>query len=147
MPKLNKRIRILWNILEHTGANRLLYSYFLFIFVDAFLIMVFEPTIKTYGAALWYCYAVISTAGFGDVIVTAPAAKILSVLLTVYSVILLAIVTGVIVSYYNQIIERRDKETLVAFLDRLENLEELSEEEMRTLSNQVKHFRSRWGRK
>jgi hypothetical protein len=43
--------------------------------------------------------------------------------------------------------ERRDEETLVAFLDRLENLEELTVEEMRTLSNQVKVFRSRWGKK
>jgi voltage-gated potassium channel len=143
MPFVKKRINILWSILKHTQADRLLYSYVAFIFGVAFFILLSEPSIKTYGDALWYCYAVISTAGFGDVVVTSRIAKLLSVALTVYSVLLVAIITGVVVNYYNQIMERRDNETLVAFLDRLEDLDNLSKEEMHELSSQVKHFRDR----
>ena len=73
-----KRFKILYNILRYTKADRIFLSYLVFVFLDAALIWVLEPTIATYSNALWYCYAVISTAGFGDVTVTAFMPKILS---------------------------------------------------------------------
>lgn len=135
------RLKLLGNILRHTGADRVLLSFTGFVFVDAALIWLFEPTIKTYGGALWYCYAVISTAGFGDVVVTSLIAKILSVVLTIYALLALAILTGVVVNFYNQVIEIRDKETIRSFMDQMERLPELSQEELETLSGQVKRFR------
>ena len=135
------RLKLLGNILRHTGADRVLLSFTGFVFVDAALIWLFEPTIKTYGGALWYCYAVISTAGFGDVVVTSLIAKILSVVLTIYALLALAILTGVVVNFYNQVIEIRDKETIRSFMDQMERLPELAQEELETLSGQVKRFR------
>ena len=135
------RFKLLGNILRHTKADRVLLSFVCFVFADAALIWLFEPTIRTYGGALWYCYAVISTAGFGDVVVTSVIAKILSVILTCYAVLVLAIVTGVVVNYYNQVTEIRDKETLRSFLSQLERLPELSQEELKALSEQVKSFK------
>lgn len=135
-------LRILGNILRHTHADKVLLLYTVFVLIDAALIWIFEPTIKTYRAALWYCYAVISTAGFGDVVVTTAIPRFLSVVLTVYSALVIAIVTGVVVNYYTQVIEIRDRETLKAFLDRLERLPELSQEELRQLSDQVIRFRN-----
>ena len=135
------RFKLLGNILRHTKADRVLLSFVCFVFADAALIWLFEPTIRTYGGALWYCYAVISTAGFGDVVVTSVIAKILSVVLTCYAVLVLAIVTGVVVNYYNQVTEIRDKETLRSFLSQLERLPELSQEELKELSEQVKSFK------
>jgi len=64
-----------------------------------------------------------------------------SVLLTIYSLIVIAIITGVIVNYCTQIIQLRQKESLVAVLNDLEHLEEMSKEELAELSNRVKHFR------
>ena len=133
--------KVLWLVLKNTRADRILSSYLLFVFVDAALIWIFEPTIHTYRDALWYCYAVISTAGFGDVVVTRFIPKALSVLLTAYSLLALAILTGVVVNYYIQVIELRNKETLAAFMDRLERLPDLDTEELRQLSQQVKNFR------
>lgn len=142
MVKRGKKLEILWNIMKHTEADKVLTSYLVFVFIDAALIWLFEPTIHTYHAALWYCYAVISTAGFGDVVVTTLIPAILSVLLTIYSLLVIAIITGVIVNYYTQTIQLRDKETLVSFMDRLERLPEMSDDELRDLSEQVKAFRS-----
>ena len=137
-----KRFKILYNILRYTKADRIFLSYLVFVFLDAALIWVLEPTIATYSNALWYCYAVISTAGFGDVTVTAFMPKILSVELTAYSLLVMAIVTGVVVNFYTQMIEVKNKETLSAFLDKLEQLPNLSKEECRELSEQVKKFRA-----
>ena len=133
--------KILINVLCHTGADKFLLSYVAFFFADAALIWLFEPTFTSYRTSLWYCYAVVSTAGFGDVVVTTAIPRILSVVLTAYSVLIIAIVTGVVVNYYTQMIEMKNKETLSSFLDRLERLPELSGEELESLSASVRHFR------
>jgi len=43
-----------------------LLSQFGFVVGDALFIWLFDPAIATFGDALWYCCAVISTVGFGD---------------------------------------------------------------------------------
>ena len=101
-----EKLRILKEILGKTGAGKMLMSFIGFVFADA-LIYIFDPGVGSYGDALWYCYDVISTTGFGDVVVTTPVARVCSVVLTVYAVLVIAIVTGVIVNYYNQIIEEK----------------------------------------
>ncbi len=138
---MNKPIVHLKNIMKNTHTDRIVLGYLLFVFVSALLIMITEPKIDNYGDALWYCYAVISTAGFGDVVVTGVLPKIISVLVTIYSIFIIAIVTGVVVNYYNQLISVRNKETLNAFMDRLEHLPELSDEELAELSERVMLFR------
>ena len=82
----------------------------------------------------------VSTAGFGDIVVTTLIAKTASVLLTIYSLIVIALVTGVIVNYYNQLIQIQQKETLAAFVDKLQRLPELSQEELTIMSERAKLF-------
>ncbi len=136
-----KKLRILGRILKQTGADRILLSFAVFFVICAVIIWLREPQIETLGDALWYCYAVITTIGFGDVLVTTHLARIVSALLSAYAVLAIAIITGVVVSYYNQIVQLRQSETLTAVLDRLENLPDLSGEELADISAKVKKFR------
>ncbi|MBR2716073.1 MAG: two pore domain potassium channel family protein [Ruminococcus sp.] len=136
-----KSLRILKDILVRTKTNRILTVYLIFVLLSALLIVIFDPKIDRYIDALWYCYAVISTAGFGDVVVTGAFSKIISVLVTAYSTIVIAIVTGVVVNFYTELVERQKKETLSAFMDKLETLDTLSKEELREISKKVKKFR------
>ena len=135
-----KKLRILKNILVRTNTHKILLSYVVFVLCSALLILLFEPGITRYTDALWYCYAVISTAGFGDVVVTTALPKIVSLLVTVYSTLVIAIVTGVVVNFYTELTELSRKETLSAFMDKLEHLDEMSKDELRELSAQVKKF-------
>lgn len=135
------KLRTLYLILKQTKADKILASYLLFVFIAAFLILIFDPGITTYGDALWYLYAVISTAGFGDIVVSSFLAKLVSLFVTIYSLIALAILTGVIVNFYNEILENRRSETISTFLDELERLPELSREELESLSKRVHKFR------
>lgn len=141
---MRRRLKILWRILKHTGADKILYTYIACVLIYAALIWIFESSISSFRDALWYCYAVISTAGFGDVVVHSMGARVVSVVLTVHSCLVLAIITGVIVNYYNQIMEVRDKETLSAFFERVERLDELTHDELVELSRKVKEFRDDW---
>lgn len=141
-----KGLRILVRILKQTGATRILLGFFVLYFLCALIIWLREPQIKTYGDGLWYCYAVITTIGFGDVIVTSHLSRVVSMILSSYAVLAIAIITGVVVNYYNQIVELKQSETITAVLDRLEHLPEMSKDELEELSRDVRSIR-RKGRK
>jgi len=135
-----RRLRVLKNILHHTRADKILISYLVFVLIDALVIWIVDPGIDTYGNSLWYCCATISTAGYGDEVAVTFISKIATILLMVYSVLVIAIITGVVVNFYNQLIAIRQKETLEAFVHKLEHLPELSQEELAELSDNVKRF-------
>lgn len=137
-----KRLKVLKNILVRTNTHKILITYLIFVLLSAVLILFVEPQISSYGDALWYLYAVISTAGFGDIVVTTAIAKIVSLLVTVYSILVIAIVTGVVVNFYTEITELSKKETLTAFVDKLERLDTMSKEELKEISTQVKQFKN-----
>ena len=136
-----KKIRVLAIILKRTKADRVLSGFLLFLFAAALIIQIVEPDINRYVDALWYCYAVISTAGFGDVVAVTFIGKVCSVLLTIYSMFVLAIVTGVVVNFYSQVVETHSKETLTPLMNQLEHLPELSKEELEAISQKIKKLR------
>ena len=127
-----KRIKVLGSVLKRTRADKIIIGFITFIFAIAAVIQLVEPDINRYGDALWYCYAVISTAGFGDVVAVTFIGKMCSVLLTIYSLFVVAIATGVVM---------QRKETLAMFMDQLERLPELSREELENISRKVRQFR------
>ena len=110
-----------------------------FMLLTALVIWVCEPEINTYREALWYCFTVVSTIGFGDVVVHASISRSLSVVLSLYAVVTLAIFTGVIVNYYTQLVELRQQESLAVIMDKLERLPELSRQELEQLSDQIRN--------
>lgn len=136
-----RRLKVLAGILKRTRADKILVGFIVFLFAVAAVIELAEPDINRYGDALWYCYAVISTAGFGDVVAVTFIGKICSVLLTVYAIFVTAIVTGVVVNFYTQMVEMQRKETIAMFMDQLERLPELSREELEGISQKVRKLR------
>ena len=130
-----KRLKM---ILEKTSADRLLLGYGAFFLVVALLLWRLEPGIGTYREGLWYCYTIFSTVGFGDIVAVTTVGRILSILLSLYSIVLIALVTGVIVAFYNDLIATRYKASKAELLDKLEHLEDLSREELADLSERIR---------
>ncbi|MBR1524607.1 MAG: two pore domain potassium channel family protein [Lachnospiraceae bacterium] len=139
---ISKRLITLGRLLKQTGTWHILASYIVFVFIAALIVFLTEPEITSYGDALWYCYDVISTTGFGDVVVHGFIAKLCSVVVTVYSLIVIAIITGLFANFYMQVIEERRQGTLAAFLDKIERLPEMTPEELKELSEEVKVYRN-----
>ena len=135
-----KKRRILWNILKRTGADKILYGYLLTLAVIAAAIVIAEPDIHSFSDGLWYCYSVLTTIGFGDIVVTTLAGKVLSVILSVYSIIVLALIPEIITSFYMEIVRIRTNESMEKFMSDLERLPELSKDELEVLSERVKKF-------
>ena len=115
-------------------------SYLLFFFADALILWLIEPSIETYGDSLWYCFTVFSTIGFGDIIATTFIGRILTVFLSVLTIFVVAIVTGVVVAFNNDVVSMQYKASKAAALDKLENLDKLSKEELQSLSSQIKNI-------
>ena len=138
-----KKLRIVKRILNQTGADKIIGGFLLFLLVCSAVIWLVEPDIHSWTTALWYCFTLVSTIGFGDVVVVTPLSRILSIVLSIYSVVVLAIFTGVIVNYYTQLVELRKKESIAAVVDKLERLPELSREELAELSAEVRRLQNK----
>ena len=138
-----KRIQVLKRVLRDTGANRIWAAFVIEFFVSAAIIWLCEPDFHRYGDALWYLYAVVTTIGFGDFVAQHLVSRILSVLMSISAAVVIAIITGVIVNYFNHISSIRIEETLAAFMDKLEHLPELPPEELEQLSLKVRDFRNK----
>ena len=135
-----RRLRVLRRVLKTTGAHRIWTGFVLFFLACTVIIWLREPGITTWGDAFWYCYAVVTTVGFGDVVAQTPLARILSAILSIYAVVVIAIVTGVIVNYFNELVKLKHETTVTSFVDKLERLPELSREELTEISRRVKEY-------
>lgn len=107
-----KKVRILGRIMHNTGADGIIAGFLGFVLLCALLIWAREPEIKHYGEALWYCFATVSTIGFGDVVVQTMLSRVLTVLLSVYAVATIAIFTAVVVNYFQQVTARGYRESM-----------------------------------
>lgn len=107
------RINVLFKIIVRTYSLEVIFGLLTLMVASSLVFMVYEPTIENFGDALWYSFAVVTTIGFGDFAAETLIGRILTVILGVYGVVVVAILTSIIVNFYNETsIAKKDKETL-----------------------------------
>ena len=107
------------------------------------MICLVELDIQTVREGLWYCFVSSTTIGFGDIVAVTLFGRILTVILCVYAIFIVALIPGILVSYFIEFNKIKSNESVVAFLDQLEHLDTLSKEKLRELSKKVKNRRYR----
>lgn len=80
------------------------------------------------------------TIGFGDITAVTILGRAMSIFLSICSILIIAVVPGIITSYYIESTKLKEKESIAKFLDDLEHLPELSKEDLQSLSEKVKKF-------
>ena len=138
-----KKSKLILRVLKRTGAIKLLYGYITMFLVISILIMIFEPKINTFSDSLRYCFNVMTTIGFGDVTSVTIVGRVLSIILSIYSILIIAVIPGVLTSYYIESIKLRSNESMEKFMSDLEHLPELSKEELSELSDRIKKFQKK----
>ena len=103
------RFSVLRKILRKTFAAEILFGLVLLIIAFSFVFRALEPDIESYFDALWYCFAVVTTIGFGDLTVTSPFLRVLSMILGVYGIVVVALITSIIVNFYNEVKDEADE--------------------------------------
>ena len=136
-----KKWKLLRGVLRKTHTYKIIVAFFAVFFLIALIIWLNDPAIHTYRQSIYYCFMIASSVGNGDVIVSTTLARILTMFLSVYSLFAIAIVTGVVVSYYNAYTQMQFKDSIESFTEKLEQLPDLSEDELREISDAVKKFR------
>lgn len=133
-----KKWRLLWTVVKRSSADKIVYSFVINFFIVALLITLVEPTIHKYSDGIWYTFVSCSTIGFGDITVTTLWGRLLTAYIAIAEIMTVAVISGVVVSYYLEVIHRREQETVTLFLDKLEHLQELTPEELSALSKKIK---------
>lgn len=96
-------------VLRKTHATEILGGLVFMIVVVAIALSFIEPKIQSIGDALWYCFASVTTIGFGDFAAETPVGRVLTVILGIYGIVVTALITSIIVNLYN---ERKSEEDM-----------------------------------
>ncbi len=136
-----RTLRILWMILKRTHTIKICISFAVCFFACAGIIQSVEPDITTYGESLWYCYVACATIGFGDFAAVTAIGRILTVFISLHATVFLAMIPAIVVSYYLEVVHRREKESVSIMLDKLEHLPEMSKEELQAISDKIKSIK------
>lgn len=132
------RLHMVGRIVRQAGLGHIT-AVFLFVFFSCAGAVCFaEGGRISFGDSLWICFQTISTIGFGDVATDVPGTRLTLVLLSIVSIFYLAVITGVVVAYCNQLVQSNARNSVVRMADKLEHLETLSRAELRELSRQAR---------
>ena len=105
------KLGILLKIIRKTFVGEILFGLITLIFVFSLLFYTMEEGFATYGDALWYSFAVVTTIGFGDFFAKGLIGRLLTVILGIYGIIVVAALTSVIVNFYQESTKHSDVDT------------------------------------
>ena len=112
-------------IMKKTYAFEILYGLLVLIVACSFCFVITEESITTFQDGLWYSFAIVTTIGLGDYTVTGFFSRFLSVLLGVYGIVVVAVLTSIIVNFYNDNKEKgtTDTDQIAKIIDEIRNKE------------------------
>ncbi len=134
-------LRTLVDVVRHSGLGPFTVFFLLLFFACALVVWLADPSQKTFGDGIWFCFQIVSTIGFGDVEATVGVARGVSVVLSIVSIFYIAILTGVVVSYVTETLKLRRGDMLAQFADSLEHVDKMSSEELVELAENVRAYR------
>lgn len=85
--------------IDKLHAMDILFGLIIVLALTAFILPSIEPNITTIGDAWWYCFAVITTIGFGDFTAVTLTGRILTVIVGFYGIIIVSLITSTTVLY------------------------------------------------
>lgn len=97
------RLDILKDIIRKTYAIEIVSGLLVMIVVFSNVLTFTDDAFPTYWDALWYCFAVVTTIGFGDLTPISGLGRFLSVILGVYGIVVVALITSIIVNFYGEL--------------------------------------------
>lgn len=93
---------ILREIVRKTYAAEIISGLLLLIVAFSYMLKFTDEAFPSFEDALWYCFAVVTTIGFGDLTPTTAIGRVLSVILGIYGIIVVALITSIIVNFYGE---------------------------------------------
>lgn len=105
-----KKIRIFWMVVKRCALDKAVIGFVILFLAGALFFMWREPEIESYQDAMWLLFVSCMTIGYGDYVVVTPIGRIIVVVATIYQLVLFALLTGVIIGNYQEILRYRKQE-------------------------------------
>ena len=102
------KLKVLFKIVMKTYALEVLLGMATMMVAASLLLSFYEPKMTTFGDAMWYCFAVVTTIGFGDFAATTIVGRVVTVILGMYGIVMVAVITSIIVNFYNETAGKKD---------------------------------------
>ncbi len=96
------RLDVLKKIIRKTYASEILLGMILLMAAFSLLLSMLDPNISSFADGLWFCFATVTTIGYGDVTASTLIGRVLSVILGIYGIVVVALITSIIVNFYNE---------------------------------------------
>lgn len=96
-------------IVRKTYASEIILGLLLLIFAFSYVLEFCEDGIQSFPDGLWYCFAIVTTIGFGDITATSFIGRALSVVLGIYGIVVVALITSIIVNFYGEVRREPDE--------------------------------------
>lgn len=97
------KVSALKKIIRKTYAAEILFGMVLLIVAFSIVLPGLEPEIAGFTDGLWYCFAIVTTIGFGDITAMTMIGRLLSVILGLYGIIVVSLITSIIVNFYSEV--------------------------------------------
>ena len=134
-------LSVLANAFRQIGGCGLFVGYGVFLVACCALFCLLEPeTFPSFGNAVWYAFQAITTIGFGDIVAHTTACHTITILIGLSSLVVVALITGTVVNYYNEMMRLRKNDSIMAFDEHMRKLTELSPDELRELEESYRAF-------
>lgn len=141
-----KRVHVLWNIVRAVGAEKVFTGFLVVLAAAGLILPRVEPEIDTFFTALWFLFVSFTTIGYGDIVPVTVVGRLITVVVAVYGILVVALITGIIVGYYNEILKMRANTSLDELINELEQLPDLSREELLALADKIRRRHILWPR-
>lgn len=105
----NLKLKVLLKIIVRTYALEIILGLVTMMVGFSLIIMIYEPDINSFGDALYHSFATVTTIGFGDFKVVTVVGRVLTVIMGIYGIIVVAVITSIIVNFYNETAGKKDK--------------------------------------
>lgn len=135
------RLRLIGKIIKRAGLGHITAVFCGLFCLSALVIWLGDAGVENFGDGLWLCFQTVTTIGFGDMPTQGALCRTVLVLLSLVSVFYLAVVTGVVVAYCNQLIAGHARDCIAVVADDLERLDEMTPEQLRELAERVRAVR------
>jgi voltage-gated potassium channel len=111
---LGKEKREIYNFIEKTKLNYIIFSFLIFVIGATILILILENSpgseINNPLNALWYVMATITTVGYGDIVPETVYGKMFGIILMVVGVVFFSLLTASLASWFLRGIESEEEE-------------------------------------
>lgn len=106
------KFKVLFKIIVNTFALEVLFGLLATMVAGSLVLLTVEDTFTTFGDALWYAFTTVTTIGFGEKVAVTTAGRLVSVVLGIYGIIAVAVITSIIVNFYNETSGKKDAKEL-----------------------------------